>query len=112
MGDGAADTTGGGTLEVVHEVVILGAGGGHGGGVVGLHGWTIQVGENSSKKIVVACKSKAALARRARRAKKSMADKTAKRGNVRRIGARRISPVFSFCDLSQRKRCGASFVPI
>ena len=53
VGDGAADTTGGGTLEVVHEVVFLGAGGGHDGGVVGLHGWTIQVGGNSSKKIVV-----------------------------------------------------------
>ena len=62
MGDGAADTTGGGTLEVVHEVVVLGAGGGHDGGVVGLHGWTIQVGGNSSKKIVVACKAAAALA--------------------------------------------------
>lgn len=50
VGDGAADTAGGGTLEVVHEVVVLGAGGGHDGGVVGLHGWTIQVGGNSSKK--------------------------------------------------------------
>ena len=52
VSDGAADTTGGGALEVVHEVVLGGAGGGHDGGVVGLHGWTIQVGENSSKKLV------------------------------------------------------------
>ena len=34
VGDGATDTTGGGTLEVVHEVVVLGAGGGHDGRVV------------------------------------------------------------------------------
>lgn len=51
VSDGAADTAGGGALEVVHEVVLGGAGGGHDGGVVGLHGWTIQVG-NSSKKLV------------------------------------------------------------
>lgn len=63
VSDGAADTAGGGALEVVHEVVLGGAGGGHDGGVVGLHGWTIQVG-NSSKKLVAISIGEASRSRR------------------------------------------------
>ena len=49
VGDGAADTTGGGALEVVHEIVdLLRAGGGHDGLVVGVHGWRYK---NKSEKV-------------------------------------------------------------
>ena len=52
MGDGAADTTGGGTLEVVHKVIGLATtGGGHDGGVVGAHGWRQKFYWQASEKI-------------------------------------------------------------
>ena len=93
VGDGATDTTGGGTLEVVHEVVVLGAGGGHDGRVVGLHSWTIQVGGNSSKKIVVGLHAKAAALAKDGAAKKSRAKRMD--GTWRRREYVRISPVIS-----------------